>query len=144
MRRNQPALFKGRHFEAEIIILCVRRYLRFALSYRNLEELMAERKHFPRLVHPDDRKRIKHSVARSDETGLWEATYRILRRDGGIRWLHAFGRRVSAPDAVPEVWHGVSIDVTAFRAEPEVEPEMRLGTGKADRAKRSSIKDTSR
>jgi transposase, IS6 family len=43
MRRNQPALFKGRHFEAEIIILCVRRYLRFALSYRNLEELMAER-----------------------------------------------------------------------------------------------------
>ena len=43
MRRNQPALFKGRHFEAEIIILCGRRYLRFALSYRNLEELMAER-----------------------------------------------------------------------------------------------------
>jgi transposase, IS6 family len=43
MRPNQPALFKGRHFEAEIIILCVRRYLRFALSYRNLEELMAER-----------------------------------------------------------------------------------------------------
>ena len=43
MRRNQPALFKGRHFEAKIIILCVRRYLRFALSYRNLEELMTQR-----------------------------------------------------------------------------------------------------
>ena len=43
MRRNRPALFKGRHFEAEIIILCVRRYLRFSLSYRNIEELMAER-----------------------------------------------------------------------------------------------------
>jgi transposase, IS6 family len=35
---------QGRHFEAEIIILCARRYLRFALSYRNLEEIMAERK----------------------------------------------------------------------------------------------------
>src|SRR4051812_9663624 len=43
MRRNRPALFKGRHFEREMIILCVRRYLRFCLSYRDVEELMAER-----------------------------------------------------------------------------------------------------
>jgi transposase, IS6 family len=43
MRKSRPAVFKGRHFEPEIIILCVRRYLRFSLSYRNLEELMAER-----------------------------------------------------------------------------------------------------
>jgi transposase-like protein len=43
MRQERPALFKGRHFEAEIIILCVRRYLRYALSLRNLEEIMAER-----------------------------------------------------------------------------------------------------
>ena len=43
MRKEWPALFKGRHFEPEIIMLCVRRYLRLSLSYRNLEELMAER-----------------------------------------------------------------------------------------------------
>ncbi len=43
MRRKRPALFKGRQFEPAIIILCVRRYLRFSLSYRNIEELMAER-----------------------------------------------------------------------------------------------------
>src|SRR5215467_3649307 len=43
MQRTQPALFKGRHFEAEIIILCVRWYLRFGLSFRNLKEIMAER-----------------------------------------------------------------------------------------------------
>ena len=43
MRRNRPALFKGRHFEAEIIILCVRWYLRYPLSFRQLEEIMAER-----------------------------------------------------------------------------------------------------
>src|SRR5436305_12601387 len=42
MHRNRPAQFKGRHFEAEIIILCVRWYLRFGLSFRNLEEMMAE------------------------------------------------------------------------------------------------------
>ena len=36
-------MFRGRHFEAEIIVLCVRWYLRFGLSLRNLEEIMAER-----------------------------------------------------------------------------------------------------
>jgi transposase, IS6 family len=35
--------FKWRHFEAEIILLCVRWYLRYALSYRDLEEMMVER-----------------------------------------------------------------------------------------------------
>ena len=35
--------FKWRHFQAEIILLNVRWYLRYPLSYRNLEEMMAER-----------------------------------------------------------------------------------------------------
>jgi IS6 family transposase len=43
MERERPALFKGRHFEPTITILCVRRYLPYALSLRNLEEIMAER-----------------------------------------------------------------------------------------------------
>jgi IS6 family transposase len=36
-------LFKWRHYESEIILTCVRWYLRYALSYRDLEEIMAER-----------------------------------------------------------------------------------------------------
>jgi transposase-like protein len=36
-------LFKGRHFDREIIILCVRWYLWFKLSLRDLVEMMAER-----------------------------------------------------------------------------------------------------
>src|SRR5215470_18813236 len=43
MRKNRPALFRGRHFEDVIILLCVRWYLRYSLSYRDLEEMMAER-----------------------------------------------------------------------------------------------------
>ena len=43
MKQKQPALFKGRQFEAEIIVLCVRWYLRYPLSFRQLEEIMAER-----------------------------------------------------------------------------------------------------
>ena len=44
---NKPetleALFVGRHFDREVIILCVRWYLRFKLSLRDLVEMMAER-----------------------------------------------------------------------------------------------------
>ncbi|GHO62888.1 hypothetical protein KSC_017800 [Ktedonobacter sp. SOSP1-52] len=35
--------FKWRHFQADIILLCVRWYIRYALSYRDLEEMMMER-----------------------------------------------------------------------------------------------------
>ena len=41
--RARPAPFRGRHFADVIIILCVRWYLRYSLSYRDLEEIMAER-----------------------------------------------------------------------------------------------------
>ena len=38
-----PSLFHGRHFDHSIIILCVRWYITYKLSYRDLVEMMAER-----------------------------------------------------------------------------------------------------
>ncbi|GHP00452.1 IS6 family transposase [Reticulibacter mediterranei] len=35
--------FKWRHFQSDLILLCVRWYLRYSLSYRDLEEMMLER-----------------------------------------------------------------------------------------------------
>lgn len=40
---NPENAFKWRHYSSEIILLCVRWYLRYPLSYRNLEEMMSER-----------------------------------------------------------------------------------------------------
>ena len=36
-------MFKGRHFDRSVILLCVRWYLAYNLSLRNLEEMIAER-----------------------------------------------------------------------------------------------------
>src|SRR6516164_2525891 len=36
-------LFKGRHFDRDVVILCVRWYLRFKLSLRDLVQMMVER-----------------------------------------------------------------------------------------------------
>ena len=41
--KSVQELFEGRHFDREVIILCVRWYLRFKLSLRDLVEMMAER-----------------------------------------------------------------------------------------------------
>ena len=35
--------FKGRHHQRDIILQCVRWYVAYSLSYRDLEELMEER-----------------------------------------------------------------------------------------------------
>ncbi len=42
MKRNSHP-FKWRHFEPQIILLCVRWYCRFSHSYCDLEEIMRER-----------------------------------------------------------------------------------------------------
>src|ERR1043165_5581683 len=42
MRKSRPRLFKWRHFEPAVIICAVGWYLRFSLSYRNVEELLTE------------------------------------------------------------------------------------------------------
>src|SRR5207248_3335317 len=43
MGKSRPTLFKWRHFEPAVITCAVDWYLRFSLSYRNVEELLTER-----------------------------------------------------------------------------------------------------
>src|SRR5690242_5660807 len=43
MTASAPDLFKGRHFDRDVIVLCVRWYLTFKLSSRDLVQMMAER-----------------------------------------------------------------------------------------------------
>jgi transposase-like protein len=41
MRSSSP--FEWRHYAPDVILLCVRRYCRYRLPYRDLEEMMRER-----------------------------------------------------------------------------------------------------
>jgi PAS domain S-box-containing protein len=85
------------------------------------EELFAERHHFTRLLHPDDEERVNQLAAEADETGVWDATYRIIHRDGSVRWVHSLGRRATGPPPESIVWHGLAIDVTAQMERAEAE-----------------------
>ncbi|WP_036242577.1 IS6 family transposase [Methylobacter luteus] len=95
--------FKGRRIEKAIILICIRWYLAYPLSYRNLEEMMAERgvevdhssiyrwvQKFTPKLEAAFRKSKKHSVGKSwrmDEMvikikGQWRYLYRAVDRDG--------------------------------------------------------------
>jgi transposase-like protein len=41
--RYRHPMFRGRHFDQEIILLCVRWYVTYKLSYRDLAAMMLER-----------------------------------------------------------------------------------------------------
>ena len=97
-----PRAFKWRHYEASLILWCVRWYLQTALTYRQLEGLLAERglpvvhttimrwiHHFSprlnRLINPYLRK--TRNSWRCDETylkikGKWKYLYRALDSKG--------------------------------------------------------------
>ena len=95
-------MFKGRHFDRSVILLCVRWYLAYNLSLRDLEEMMAERGlnvdhstvhrwvvHFsPQLLERfNRRRRVVGSKWHMDETyikvrGQWTYLYRAIDSDG--------------------------------------------------------------
>ena len=102
MNQNRSALFRGRHFEDVIIILCVRWYLRYSLSYCDLEEMMAERglsvnhvsiwrwvQHYGPILNQRLRRELRHPNRswRVDETyvrvaGNWAYLYRTVDSAG--------------------------------------------------------------
>jgi transposase-like protein len=101
-RSTHTPLFSGRHFPDDVISLAIRWYLRFSLSYRDLEEIMAERgvsvdhstiwRWVDRFAPELDRRLRSHlqpriPVWRVDETyiriaGIWAYLYRAVDARG--------------------------------------------------------------
>ena len=94
--------FSGRHYPVSIILQCVRWYVSYALSYRNIEEMMGERGfeidhatlnrwvlHYAPLLEQKAKKykRPVHGSWRMDETyikikGNWRYLYRAVDKFG--------------------------------------------------------------
>jgi adenylate cyclase len=93
------------------------------------EELIAEPRHFERMLHPDDRAHAIRVTDRSDRTGEpWNLVFRVIRRDGEVRWLHGMAKVVSDPDEPLQRWQGVTFDVTS-QMEPSAPTASRAREG---------------
>src|SRR5512133_733183 len=95
MTSFRPPLFWKRKFEPEVIVTCVRWYLRFCLSLRDLEELMAERGlavdhttiwRRTQVYGPEVYKRLHGQVKRKSST--WHMDETFVRIAG--KWMYLF------------------------------------------------------
>ena len=93
-------------------------------GHRSFEDWLAQ-------VHPEDRERVGVAASAAFALGIYDCEYRIVRRDGSVRWLSARGTTKFDAQGEPERFLGLVIDITALR---ESELRLRLaieGTGSA-------------
>jgi transposase, IS6 family len=112
-----PNPFKWRHYQAEIILVCLRWYLRYSLSYRDLEELMTERG--LKLDHstiarwvlayaPELEKRVKPQLKPTNDSWRVDETY--IKVKG--QWLYQY-RAVDSEGQTVEFWFSAKRDAAA-------------------------------
>jgi transposase-like protein len=119
-RKSMEELCAGRHFDREVILLCVRWYLRYKLSLRDLVEMMAERgSSLARTTILRCIQRYAHGfVKRWNRFGLpagysWRVDETCVKIRG--RW-HYLYRAVDRAGKTVDFRHSARRDVTAAKA----------------------------
>ncbi len=80
---------------------------------RRVQDLLDDRMDWLRHVHPDDQARIKHARDTTRLGGLDEE-FRVLRPDGGIRWLHLTTFPIHDTANRVQCIGGVASDISGF------------------------------
>jgi len=72
-------------------------------------------------VHPDDRELVRRAVAQAlEDAGPFSFEHRIVRPDGGIRWIHGRGRVIAGTAGDAERMVGTSQDITDAKSLEEL------------------------
>ena len=130
------ALFKWRQFEPEVILLAVGWYLRFSLSYREVEELLAERGlhadhvtiwRWVQRYAPEMERRLRSRL--KPATDSWRVDETYIRVKGKWRYLY---RAVDSSGATLDflLWG------QAGRGRSKALPGQSIGTAEPSRAAR--------
>jgi transposase-like protein len=115
----EGSVFKGRHFDRSVILLCVWWYLAYSLSLRDLEEMMAERgvqvdhatihcwtvHYAPLLLEQFNRR--KRPV-----TGKWHVAETYIKVRGQWRYLY---RAIDSNGDTVEFWFSERRNLTAAK-----------------------------
>lgn len=98
-------MFKGRHFDRSVILLCVRWYLAYGLSLRNVKEMMAERgisvdhSTIHRwVVHFSPWLLKRYNLRKRKVTGKWHMDETYIKVRG--QWMYLYRAIDSAGDTV--------------------------------------------
>jgi PAS domain S-box-containing protein len=93
---------------------------------RRPETLTENPTSFVEAIHPDDRDRVEAALAKqSDEPDAYEETYRVVRPDGEVRWVHDQSAGVYEDGELSRII-GIATDITAQkRREQELQLKNR-------------------
>ncbi len=95
------------------------------------EEWLATPDLWMRLLHPEDRDRVRAATAAAFASGATlELEYRLVGRDGAVHWVYDQGAFVRDGAGRAPVWQGALLDVTARRA---AEAALRASEARAER-----------
>lgn len=84
----------------------------YALHHVSAPELAYDAGKLLEVLHPDDVESIKRGIRESAlKLTLWESRYRLLLKDGSVRWLHGRANPEREPDG-STLWNGYLSDVT--------------------------------
>jgi putative transposase len=112
-------MFKGRHFDRSVILLCIRWYLAYNLSLRNLEEMMAERgiKVDHATIHrwvvrysPELLKRF--NARKQAVTGKWHVDETYIKVRGQWKYLY---RAIDSNGDTVEFWFSERRNLSAAK-----------------------------
>jgi PAS domain S-box-containing protein len=87
--------------------------------------------HWVNILHHEDRNRVLAETARARSQGVInDYEYRMIAKDGSVRWFHDLGRFINQPDGKPILWQGFIIDITERKRTEEalIEGQERFRT----------------
>jgi PAS domain S-box-containing protein len=83
------------------------------------DEWMSDPSLWVTAIHPDDRERVIRGSGSAAERKRFECEYRMVARDGTIRWFRDQAVFVEEPTTGARFWQGVMMDITEARLAAE-------------------------
>lgn len=79
-------------------------------------EWMADRDFFMKIIHPEDVQRLIDLAEEAvRDRGFATTEYRLLDRQGEVRWFRDEAVLVRDPSGGPVAWHGVLVEITGLK-----------------------------
>jgi PAS domain S-box-containing protein len=77
---------------------------------------MEDNSFFVKIIHPEDMQRLVDlSEEAARNRGFTTSEYRLLDRQGEVRWFRDEAVLVRDPSGDPVAWHGVLVEITGLK-----------------------------